>query len=337
MYRFQLASQNILQLVVSLFYNSLRLFRDLNVSKMRYLIITLISMSVIANITWSYKLFGSERKISEYLLPFLEYWSIQEPELVETIVLVADYMDKKNTNLFDSEDMWSSIKKIKVEERLIEKLWIIAQSLYSLIMLDTDHCDIRWLEPSLVMANTLFKLEDRAKVIGNYQSIMNETDEVVKYSKLNQVFSLRFKEIALLCLPQARENLKLFELLNDSVKIIDSIMEKTLAFRLMSTNKSEEERLYETAFRVDNIDGHLSDQEIMSCKNFILDTSDSLGLIILAFGFIPNYIDVEEEGGLNRYKLLEYSRLCYRLNNWRYKNHDEPAKLPVTLKRMNLY
>lgn len=298
--------------------------------KMKYLIIALISIGTLANVALSYKYFGTQRRRSEYLIPFIQYWSEQDSDFWKGAITISRYVNKNRTNLFDADKMIVDLNKIVVDEKIDDQLQLISQSLYSLVK--GQQCNMKWLEPSLAMANFLFRLEQLAKEADKNEPIMKNNG---KKESMYHMFSNKFKDIARTCLPRAKENIKSLVKVSDTIQVIDDMMKSAIIYKMSGKAKSEEEKLYYVAFKRDSLDKNLTDQQKLACQNFVIDSSDSLGMLILAAGFAPKEFDIGTESDQSVLKLLEYSRLCYTFNNWRSRVRHESFKNSLTYQRSN--
>lgn len=303
---------------------------------MKCLIVGLITLAAIAQLALSYKYFGTKRKTSDYLLPFIQYWSKQDSEFQKLSVAMGTYITE-NEEFFENEEflhdslrMDFDMEEILEKKKLDDRLWILAESIKYLVSVDTKRCDMRWLEPALIMANDLFKLDEMVDATNQDEPLMSDTEQISDYKRVYAMFSGKFREMARACVRPAKHNLISFVESSSSIKKIDSVMKKTLTYNLPSKSKSIDEKLYRAAFKHDYLEGKVTDEQRMACKDFTVDSSNSLGMLILAMGFLPNELKNDIESDMTLLKLLEYSRLCYEFNNTRSEFGDV-VKTPILI------
>lgn len=100
----------------------------------------------------------------------------------------------------------------------------------------------------------------------------------------------------------------------DSIKDLDKAFKKTVQYKTLSRKKSGDEKLL-TVSKKQNSIPYLADKTKTDsiCERFVLSSSNSIGIYVLAQEIVPDKVDESIESDMMFMKLREYARVCQKV------------------------
>lgn len=261
----------------------------------------------------------SKRKDSEYLEPFLDFWSFQniEYEFQDSFRKIAKYLESKKVNDKNILDTLSSINEKINDKYLIPYLDVIATAFVHLPRSVVGTCSLRDLVTVFAFAGTIFNFKNLAHDIDEGLTFMDEYEIIDQHQVLYNFIAHYLRVKAERCISQVESNQDRFLKHNDSIEILDNLMRATETYK--NSDGSEEEKLSKTALEYDmSLLQGSGANAIQACRRFVVSASSSVGIRILARAMIPERVpSLKSDNPLTR-KLLDYSRICHAFISWQY-------------------